>query len=74
MVLCQIDLTAAHQPASIVSTAKFGSTGQLASARCPLPFPEAVRSILSSGRELVEVQFAALAGRTYLIFLSIDAF
>lgn len=47
MVLCKIDLTAAHQPASMVSTAKFGSTGQLASARCRLPFPKAARSILS---------------------------
>lgn len=62
MVLCKIDLTAAHQPASIVSTAKLGSTGQLASAWCRLPFPGTVRSISSSGREPFEVQVTGLAG------------
>lgn len=56
MVLCKIDLTAAHQPALTVSTAKFGSTGQLAGLQCQLSFPEAARSILRTGSEPVEVQ------------------
>lgn len=43
--LCKIDATAAHQPASIVSAAKFGSTGQLASLQCQLSVLEAAWSI-----------------------------
>lgn len=52
----EVDLIGAHQPAWILSTAKFKGVGQLASLQCQLSFPEAACSILSIGSELVEVQ------------------
>lgn len=61
--LCRIDLTAAHQSASIVLTAKFGSRGQLASLQCQLSFPVAAWSILSPGSKPVDVQLAGCIWR-----------
>lgn len=53
---CSADLIGAHRPASILSTAKFGGAGQLASLQCQLSFPGAAGSILSAGSDLLKVQ------------------
>lgn len=74
-VSCKSDLRAAHLPALIVSTSKFGSTGQLASLQCQLSFPEAACSILSVGSEPVEVQSTGYMGGLSLAhFLSMSVF
>lgn len=56
----------AHQSASILSTAKFGGGGRLASLECQLTVPEAACSILSACRERASWSAVAwLPLRTY---------